>query len=179
MVSNPTTSDETQNPDVEEALLAFEDYLGMIPRPPLCFFNEAMAYIADLKHYDVVIALFNRMGGAGIPYDIDTINLIFHCYLQLNQDMLAYVFLEQLLMKRGLQYNQLAKDLRRRQCLIRNNSSSVEHWALAAVAVALALAIVALKDDSSFFSFEMVETPTGLGPPRPSRLDASRLRLAR
>ncbi|KAL6204191.1 hypothetical protein ACLB2K_021459 [Fragaria x ananassa] len=96
MVSNPTTSDETQNPDVEEALLAFEDYLGMIPRPPLCFFNEAMAYIADLKHYDVVIALFNRMGRAGIPYDIDTINLIFHCYLQLNQDMLAYVFLEQL-----------------------------------------------------------------------------------
>ncbi|KAL6204686.1 hypothetical protein ACLB2K_021953 [Fragaria x ananassa] len=71
--------------DVEHTLNVFKGMLHMRPLPPLVCFNQLLAQLVKLEHYDVVISLFKQMGLMGIPYDSPTLSILANCYCYLNQ----------------------------------------------------------------------------------------------
>ena len=70
--------------NLDEALSLFHGLLRARPLPSVVRFTRLLGQIVKMKHYYVVISLFNQMGLRRIPTNDYTLSIVISCFCHLN-----------------------------------------------------------------------------------------------
>ncbi|XP_019157941.1 PREDICTED: putative pentatricopeptide repeat-containing protein At1g12700, mitochondrial [Ipomoea nil] len=80
--NNSSVSSKFRNSfnDLDDALNLFRQMAHTRPLPKVIMFNQLLSRILKLKHYSVVVSLFQEMRIKGIPINVYTINILVDVY---------------------------------------------------------------------------------------------------
>nr|GLL49838.1 putative pentatricopeptide repeat-containing protein At1g12700, mitochondrial [Ipomoea trifida] len=79
-VSSNQSKFEKSSNDLDDALKLFRQMAHNRPLPSVIQFNKLLSRILKLKHYSVVVSLFQEMRIKGIPISVYTINILVDVY---------------------------------------------------------------------------------------------------